>query len=243
MSKVLQRYEKVKSKVIVAIDDPSISLNNVRELISDVKDLVFGFKIGIPYILHHGLSNIGNIIKEFNEPYYIADLKLADIGIIMSLSAKLAGTAGFNGVIAHGIIGYEGSLKDLLNECNALGIDLYIVASMSHPGSLEIYDKVLDDVLNVIKKLRPTGVIAPATRPNVISYIREVLGKDIIILSPGVGAQGAKPGSALCAGADFEIVGRAITKSLDPVKAVNDIVSAQLKYLNEFKCSKVRAID
>jgi len=233
----------VKSRVIVAIDDPLTSLSKFRELIKGTKDLVFGFKIGIPYILHHGLSSISSVIKEFNEVYYIADLKLADIGVIMSLSAKLAKSSGFNAVIAHGVVGYEGGLNELLNVCNTMDMDLYIVASMSHPGSLDVYDKVLNEVLNVIMKLRPTGVVAPATRPNVVSYVRNVLGRNVVILSPGIGAQGARPGSALCAGADFEIVGRAVTEALDPLKAVSNLMTEQVKYLSEFRCSGVRVVD
>jgi orotidine-5'-phosphate decarboxylase len=44
-----------------------------------------------------------------------------------------------------------------------------------------------------------------------------------LILTPGVGAQGGKPGEAVAHGADFEIVGRAIYQSSDPKRSVERV--------------------
>ncbi|MEM1600592.1 MAG: orotidine 5'-phosphate decarboxylase / HUMPS family protein, partial [Sulfolobales archaeon] len=115
-------------------------------------------------------------------------------------------------------------------------MDSYVLVSMSHPGSLEIYDLVMDKVLALVEVLKPTGVVAPATRSNVIKYVRQRLGRHYIIISPGVGVQGAEFGSALCAGADFEIVGRAITKSEDVVRATKYVIKAQEDYVRSRKC-------
>ena len=60
-----------------------------------------------------------------------------------------------------------------------------------------------------------SGFIAPATRPERIAAVRQVIG-DLKILSPGVGAQGGKASDAIRAGADYAIVGRAIYGSEDP---------------------------
>jgi orotidine-5'-phosphate decarboxylase len=66
------------------------------------------------------------------------------------------------------------------------------------------------------------GFIAPATRPDRIRSIRSIAG-DLKILSPGVGAQGGSASSAISAGADYAIVGRAIYGAKDPVSAASAI--------------------
>ncbi len=68
-----------------------------------------------------------------------------------------------------------------------------------------------------------------ATRPGLIPTVRS-LHPDATVLSPGVGAQGARPGEALRAGADFEIVGRAITLAEDPRTSAKAIVRAQRRW-------------
>ncbi|MCS7108499.1 MAG: orotidine-5'-phosphate decarboxylase [Sulfolobales archaeon] len=236
MNKLLNRVLEGRGRVLIAIDDPSLSVEKFKSIVLRTKDVVAGYKIGIPYILSHGLSVTASVIREFSDAYFIADLKLADIDAVMSLTAKITKAAGFDGVIAHGFVGFDGGLDGLVKTCNEINVDLYVLVSMSHPGSTEIYDSVIDKVLKIVDFLKPKGVVAPATRPEIIKYVRTRLGSSYILISPGVGVQGAEFGSALCFGADFEIVGRAITKAEDPVKAAESVIKAQSQYLSSHKC-------
>ncbi|MDP8003335.1 MAG: orotidine 5'-phosphate decarboxylase / HUMPS family protein, partial [Caldisphaera sp.] len=79
----------------------------------------------------------------------------------------------------------------------------------------------------------PWGIVAPATRPEIITYFRKSIGRGIKILSPGIGIQGAKPGEALCHGADFEIVGRYITNAPDPKEATKVLIYEQKRGLDQ----------
>jgi orotidine-5'-phosphate decarboxylase len=63
------------------------------------------------------------------------------------------------------------------------------------------------------------GVIIGATRPEVITRVRELVGQGLAIYSPGVGAQGGDARKALDAGSTYIIVGRAIYNAPDPEKA------------------------
>lgn len=236
MSKLVRRASEGRYRILVAVDDPSLDVRGFESIILKTKDVVTGYKVGIPYLLGQGLSEVGSVIKRFDDVYFIADLKLADVDVVMGLTAKIARKAGFDGVIAHGFIGREGGLEGLAKTCSELNVDLYLLVSMSHRGSMEIYDKVLDSIIDVVKALKPAGVVAPATRPEVIKYVRGRLGDSHLIISPGVGVQGAEFGSAICAGADFEIVGRAIIKAEDPVKMVELVAKAQLNYLSRHVC-------
>jgi orotidine-5'-phosphate decarboxylase len=62
-------------------------------------------------------------------------------------------------------------------------------------------------------------VIVGATYPEKIEEIREILGDEIPIISPGVGAQGGSAREAIDAGASFVIVARSIVDAADPAAA------------------------
>ena len=72
---------------------------------------------------------------------------------------------------------------------------------------------------------RARALIAPATRPDRIRFIRSIVG-DRLILTPGVGAQGGSAAAAIEAGADYVIVGRAIYGAEDPVAVARDIAES-----------------
>ena len=70
--------------------------------------------------------------------------------------------------------------------------------------------------------------------PNVqviVKKARDIIGEDSIIVSCGIGAQGGKFGGALAAGADYEIIGRAIYEAENPARKVREINQKLRPYL------------
>jgi len=199
-----------------------------RLLVESIDEYVDAYKVGIPFLLKHGKRGIRELRRVTGKPI-IADLKLADIGDVMSKTVMhLAGT-GVSKVIAHAFIGYRDGIEVLSKTTRSLGMDLILVVSMSHRGSEEFIDRHLEELLWLALRVRAEGVVAPATRPSVIKYIRESVGDQLKIYSPGIGVQGAEPGSALCAGADYEIVGRLITDSDNPGETAMRVKRIQLE--------------
>ncbi|MCD6324531.1 MAG: orotidine 5'-phosphate decarboxylase [Desulfurococcales archaeon] len=215
--------------LIVALDPPrgvdpfKWSVN----LIESIGNKPAGVKVGIPLTVRVGVEGLKDILSVSPHKLRIADMKLADIGYVMSLITEAIAETGVNAVIAHAFVGREGALENLKRTCDELGVKLVVLGLMSHPGASEIMRPVFRNLLGVIKDLKPWGSVLPATMPEAIREGREFLGKDVKILSPGVGAQGASPGDALCAGADYEIVGRLITRAEDPSLAVEEVIKAQ----------------
>jgi len=93
---------------------------------------------------------------------------------------------------------------------------------MSHPGGEEFTAPVACRLASLAVECGASGVIAPATRPERIKVIRDVVGK-LKILSPGVGAQGGDAADAIANGADYVIVGRSIFNASDPRGAAKEI--------------------
>lgn len=205
---------------MAAVDpEPGDPLDRALRVVEAGCRVGVGAKIGWPFILEYGVDGVRRARRRCGDGLLVADLKLADISWTMELIvSRLEGVV--DKFIAHAFTGVEGALAGLASK---LGRErIVLVVSMSHPGAAETFDECLETLLVVSEAISPWGVVAPATRPGVVSRVREKL-PGVAILSPGVGAQGARPGDALCAGADVEIVGRRIYRSVDPYAELVDI--------------------
>lgn len=209
----------------MALDRPE-NVSQLAGLVDELCGVVDGFKVGLPLVISHGPRVVHRLRSMCPRGLWVADFKLADIGYTMRLVASTVADY-VDAFIAHAFVGVEGALAELKDMLDERGRKLVLVVSMSHPGSREVMDKVFDELLGVASRLGVWGVVAPATRPAMIRRAREALGPGVKILSPGVGAQGARPGDALCAGADYEIVGRAITGAEDPAAAAEEVKARQ----------------
>ena len=65
-----------------------------------------------------------------------------------------------------------------------------------------------------------------ATYPEKIREIHEILGENVPIYSPGIGAQGGAAETALKAGARYLIVGREITLAQNPAEAAKKLAAS-----------------
>lgn len=228
------------SRVIIALDPPD-NVDVARwclEIIGSTRPLVAGYKIGLPLMARIESTRV---LKEIAEAMggsvlKIVDLKLADIGDIMVSTVKPFIDMGFNVFIAHAFIGLEDGLDKLSRFLHGKGARLVAVVSMSHKGASRTMDKMLRELVEIAVEAGSWGVVAPATRPRVVREVRRILeelSSRARILSPGIGAQGAPPGSALEAGADYEIVGRLVTRSSDPRGVVEEINSIHKRVLSK----------
>ena len=181
--------------LIVAIDR-----GPAEELVSKLCGVVAGFKLGIPLLLRYGAAYAHKLHRLCSEGLWIADLIHADIGstLVASVEPRLGAVDAF---IAHAVVGVEGALDQLADTLKEHGAKLVIVVAMSHPGASSLYNKLIESNIEVARRVNAWGVVAPATMPELVMLARSKL-PNVKVLSPGVGVQGAKPGDALCAGAD-----------------------------------------
>lgn len=195
---------------------------------NELDDLVVAVKLGIATVISLGRDELAKLVEKFRETiYFISDLKLADIPEIMLRNLEVIADVGFDGSIIHLFpMGYEGVAAWAVEK----GHDLFGVAMMSHPGC-ELFEKNFDSFLDYSRKLGLRGVVVGATRGDKIREARVKLGPNSLIISPGVGVQGAVAGAALKCGADFEIVGRAIVLSQNPREAAEAIIAEQRRLL------------
>ncbi|NJE60489.1 orotidine-5'-phosphate decarboxylase [Thermococcus sp. 21S7] len=201
-------------RLVLALD--VYERDRALEIAECTADYLWAVKVNWPLIIGSGL-NIITELKQVTGLPIIADLKLADIPNTNRLIAGKVFEAGADYIIAHGFVG-----SDSVEAVMELGRTILVV-EMSHPGAREFIQPVTDKLIEMANGLEPFGVIAPATRPERVSYIRSKLKPGIRILTPGVGAQGGRAGEVLKAGADYVIVGRSIYASENPRAAARKL--------------------
>ena len=218
---------------MVAIDDPSYNLNYLRELAVALEGEVAGFKIGLPYITYYGIRQLKKVIEEAPRTYYLADLKLADTADVMVSAVKVVRNAGFNGVVAHAVVGVAGALDALVKEARNSDLDLILQTTVASPGSISTIDRLLPEIYEVINAVDPAGLIVPANKAHVIREFRERFGWRYVIFSSDIMTYNVLPGEGLCAGADAEIVGKSLLATPNPVQGLRDIARAQEELLRK----------
>ena len=208
--------------IIVAFDMENVEL--ATKLAEDLRGVEgnFAIKIGRPLEMQVGKKIITKI-KEISELPIIYDGKIADIPYISRKIAEIAYDAGADAVIVHGFVG-----SDVLKEIRELDKgDLIVVIEMTHKGSDEFIRASAEKIALMSREIGVDGVVLPANKPERLKKLATLI--DAYIISPGIKVQGARPGDAILAGADYEVVGRAIYGSEDPKKAAEEIYKEVLE--------------
>jgi len=225
---------KSRSRVVLALDvtGPYESrLSRAAKVLEATKARVAAVKVNHQLLLPLGLEGTRGIIATCRSEGLplIADLKMNDIestnlDIVDSLLSY-----GFDAVIANPFVGKTEGLGGAIERMHSKGAGMIILVYMSHAGAGEGYALEMKGGVRLYRIFaerardwRADGVIVSAKSPERIAETRKIVGRDCLILSPGVGAQGgSKRGAA--PGADFAIVGRSITEAEDPEKALAEI--------------------
>ncbi|MEZ0248494.1 MAG: orotidine 5'-phosphate decarboxylase / HUMPS family protein [Thermoproteus sp.] len=181
--------------VVAALD---VEMGRALEAARALRDEIAGFKVGWDLVLEAGLDAV-RAVSRYGP--VVVDLKLADVPHIVVRVLEKIVAAGACCAIAHGFL-----LPSLPADPR-----LYVLVKMT-AGSL--YDGLWRQLLDRVAGFR--GVVAPGNQPETVSEARRALGCSARIVSPGIGAQGGRPGDAIRAGADFEIVGRYLIE--DPTR-------------------------
>ncbi len=234
--RIRTRADKSKSGVVLALDisEPYKSrLARAEQVLEATKLRIAAVKVNHHLLLPFGLEGLRNVISTCRQEGLplIADLKLNDIessnlNVVDSLLAY-----GFDAVIANPFVGKEEGLGRVVERLHSRDGGILLLVYMSHKGAAEGYSLRLEGgepIYRVFAKRardwKADGVVVSAKSGDMIAETREIVGKDCLIFSPGIGAQGGDAKRSTGTGADFLIVGRSITESPDPARALGEIL-------------------
>jgi uridine monophosphate synthetase len=230
--------KKNRSRVVLALDLadtlPPDATQAQRQAVADracalarvVAPHLAAIKINYPLTLAAGIQVVSQLKNAVPSVPLIADFKVADIDNTNAWIARHAYGAGIDAIIVQGFVGTD-AIQGVLQEAHKFGDrGVILVVDMSHPGAAEFIHPQTPRLAQLAVNLGVTGVIAPGTRPSHVAQIRAWIGPKVLIFAPGMGAQGGQAGTAIAAGADFEIFGRAIYQASDPAAAAMDFAKA-----------------
>lgn len=200
-----------------------MDLLNAYEVVEKVSNYIDTIKIGYPLTLAEGLKSI-KVFKENFDFKVICDYKVADIPETNSKITDLTFKAGADAIISHGFVG-EDSVKACVDTANNYNGDVFLLTEMSHPGAKMFIQDLANDIAKMGVDMGIKNYVAPSTRIERLSDIRNIVGNDSFIISPGVGTQGGNPKDTLQY-ADALIIGRSIYESNDPEEAIVNIIDS-----------------
>lgn len=211
----------VKNDIILAMD--LMDLLNAYEVVEAIANDIDTIKIGYPLTLAEGLKSI-QVFKENFDFKVICDYKVADIPETNSKIADLTFGAGADAIITHGFVGRD-SVEACVDVANTYGGEVFLLTEMSHPGAKMFLQGVANDIAMMGVDMGIKNYVAPSTRLDRLSDIRNIVEKDSFIISPGVGTQGGNPKDTLNY-ADALIIGRSIYEADDPKIAISEIIDS-----------------
>ncbi len=241
----MEKTSKTKqSSIILALDFPyqnQTERKKLQEEATNMLDLVAPYVSAIK-INHHltlplGLfGGVQTLVKSAHERglLTIMDAKVNDIGATNTAIAEYYFESGFDAIIANPFVGWDEGLKPVFDSAARHRKGVILLGYMSHKGAYEGYGQTVCNkegrkreqyLLFAEKALawKADGLVVGATVPEKIREIYNILGEEIPIYSPGVGAQGGAAEAALKAGARYLIVGREIVQARNPAEAARNL--------------------
>ena len=180
------------------INKPILEFN--KEIIDSTKDLVCSYKLNMAFYEALGKEGFDILEKTIryipNDIIIILDGKRNDIGnTVKKYAQSLFETLNADAITINPYLGIDGvkPFLDYKDKCS------FILCRTSNPSAIDFQDLVIGDkplyelVASKIKQWNTNnncGAVVGATYPAELKKIRKILGEDIPILIPGIGAQG-----------------------------------------------------
>ena len=226
-----------QDKIIVALDVPT--LEKADQLLKNISGKISYFKIGKELFTAVGPEAV-RLLKSHGCKVFL-DLKYHDIPNTVAGAVRSAMELGVDMLNFHTSGGLEmmkAAVRAVEKSANPpLLLAVTILTSLDDQAlksELRIEHTADEQVLHLAKLASQAGVDGVVASPREIRKIREALGSDFIIVTPGIRPEWARtydqkrsltPRQALAAGADYIVIGRPITAAADPLAAAEKIIA------------------
>jgi orotidine-5'-phosphate decarboxylase len=221
-------------KIITALDVP---VERAYELADELSGKATWVKVGMTLFYAEG-PRIVDYFKERGFKVFL-DLKLHDIPHQVRGAAKNAALTGADLLTIHALGGAEmvKAAREGVEEAGTgtklLAITILTSMDQEALASVGITDPVAVEVSRLAQLAYSNGTHGIVCSPQEAAAMRDLLGPDALIVTPGVRPAGsavgdqsrvATPAAALGAGASHLVIGRPITGAEDPVESFEEIV-------------------
>ena len=218
-------------KIIVALD--SNHLEKTIKLVKSLKNDVKAFKIGYEFFFNFGIDGYKKIFSIC--PKIFLDLKMHDIPNTVSNGVKALRKIKplFTTIHVSGGDEMMQSTKKHKDKIKILGVS--ILTSLDNIQTKKYFNQKSISLLvkKFAKQAKKNGLDGVVCSPKEIKYIRKEVGKNFIIVTPGIRVDNkiisddqkrvATPKKAVDLGANYLVIGRPITNSKNPLNVLKEI--------------------
>jgi len=229
----------MKDQVLIALDVSS--RREAMKLVESLHDLVGMFKIGLQLYTAEGPDLVRSIVGAGGKVFL--DLKFHDIPNTARHAALEAARLGVSMMTIHTSGGaammqaVADELREKISGIRPLVVGVTVLTSLDDSGLREIgvSSSMEDQVLRLAKLAENCGLDGVVCSPREIELIRSGVGRGFKIVTPGVRMPGqaaddqqrtATPREALASGADYIVVGRAVTNAHHPRSALEGLLQS-----------------
>ena len=232
---------EAQNRIIVALDCPCAQALDIAQ---SLKGRASWIKVGMTLYYAEGPA----IVSAFKDMVFkvFLDLKFHDIPHQVRGAAASATRAGADMLTVHSLGGTDmmrAALKgaqEAADEASMqrpvlLGITVLTSMSQVQLEACGINSSIEDQVLAMAGLAQGAGLDGVVASPSEAASLRQALGSDAYIVTPGVRPLGsdmgdqhrvATPAQAFAAGASHIVVGRPIVASADPVSAFEEVAQS-----------------
>jgi len=219
-----------RARLILALDVPSA--DEAKRLLDRVGDSVEVVKVGLELFTAAGPDIVRWAVAQGKRVFL--DLKLLDIGETVKRTAAAAADLGVTFLTVHATSRTVRSAVEGRG-CSPMKVLAVTVLTSFDESDLRetgIAESVRDTVLRRARLAAAAGADGVVASGGEAALIRTVLGKDPLIVIPGIRPvrsshddqlQVTTPAGAIAAGADYLVVGRPIRDAADPAAAARAI--------------------
>ncbi|WP_353375255.1 orotidine-5'-phosphate decarboxylase [Microbulbifer sp. NBRC 101763] len=211
------------------------TLNEMKDIVESIKSEVNIYKIGLQLLTSEGPEAI-RYLKSHGKTVFL-DLKLHEISSSVSSAIKSAGRHGVDMITVHASGGQKmmESAVEAASEFPCMKVlALTVVTGLNDQDLIDIgfSRKSQDQVIRLAQIAQRSGCHGVVASPQETEALRALLGKDMIMVTPGIRPEGGDiqdqyrigtPAHAINSGASYIIVGRPIVQADNPEKAAKEI--------------------
>jgi orotidine-5'-phosphate decarboxylase len=222
-----------RDRLIVALDFPTPA--KALALVSVLSGSVSIYKVGLQLYTAAGPAIVQAVAATGAKIFL--DLKLHDIPNTVAKAVAAAGDLGVQMLTVH-LAGGGAMLKAAVEAAPPhlllLGVTVLTSATQETLEETGVGCEIRDQVLRLADLGKKSGIGGLITSPQEVGLLRERLGSQIALITPGVRPAWAAaddqkrfstPAEALKAGADYLVVGRPITAAEDPGAAAERLLA------------------
>ncbi|MEU9476042.1 orotidine-5'-phosphate decarboxylase [Streptomyces sp. NPDC048191] len=221
------------NRIIVALDCDNRA--TAEDLVDRLGDECGFYKVGLELLTAAGPDFVQHLVGRGKEVFL--DLKLFEIPHSVAGAVRAAGALGVSMVTVHSM-GGTGIVSAAVEAARAFPdlriLALTVVTSMTDEDLADIGVRASaeEQVLRLARLAEKAGCHGVIASPQEAAALRDALGPDALIVTPGITLPGdspadhARPGTpraALSDGASHVVVGRTVTRAEDPAAALRRV--------------------